>query len=213
MAETISGIMGSQKQSQTTATSNRQSRKKRIMTAAKFAAGAVVLVTILNWFAPVWGGGTYGDSPGSARDLTSRGTEATRVLPLTDEQQALRLQREVQDAAVVAAAAAAARTAAAEVERQATQLTDAEAGPCLRTNSDKLHCQTVVFGFQTKYDREAFYDSVAGVGYCIVRDPQSAVEQIHLGGDQYRFIGREGLVAEFYDVPPGEQVGAVKCGS
>jgi hypothetical protein len=127
--------------------------------------------------------------------------------PLSAEEQKRRLTRERQEAEVAvvqAEAAAAARIAAERASEES--LTTAKVGPCIARYTNQLNCQTVVFGQHTKYDR------MAKKGYCIVSDPVDALKRTDLGGDQYRYQGKAGLTAQFFDLAAGQSTGTFKCG-
>lgn len=112
------------------------------------------------------------------------------------------------EAAVRAAAAEAAAEAAAQAERERLEAirTDAPAVPCQRRYTDQLNCVTVTFGYKTKYDRVSLKD------HCIVVDPTDALTRTDLGGEQYRWEGADGLVAQFFDLPLGSSIGSITCG-
>lgn len=131
--------------------------------------------------------------------------------PLSNNAQQERLARELQETEIKvakAAANAAAQTAARIAAEQAQEksLKKVAEGACTRRYADQLNCVTVVFGPYTVYEREAKED------HCIVSDPVSALKRTHLGGHQYRFVGRTGLTAQFFDLPVGQSVGSFKCG-
>ncbi|MEZ4195290.1 MAG: hypothetical protein R3B53_02760 [Candidatus Paceibacterota bacterium] len=132
-------------------------------------------------------------------------SESTK--PLTAKEQKDRLAREIQEAEL-----ARVRAVASEATRQATEraraesVTDAKAGTCLRRYTEQKNCVTVVFGHNTKYDREGI------AGHCIVSDPVSALTRTDLGGGQYRYVGKAGLTAQFFDLPVGQSIGTFKCG-
>lgn len=142
------------------------------------------------------------------RNTTSQ--VSTQLSCKADPSQASCIQVEEQKAelaAELAASEAAAREKARIAQERAHEesRTNAQEKPCLRRHTDQLNCTSVTFGYHTKYDREALKD------HCIVADPISALQKIAIGGDQYRFIGANGLVAQFFDLPLGDSIGNFTC--
>lgn len=127
------------------------------------------------------------------------------------------IEAEAAAKAAVAEAAARAEAEAAAERAKAESVRDAEVGPCLRINTDKIDCVTVVFGFNTKYDRTARYDdattSSPAKSYCITHDGGNAVQTTHLGGDRYRFMATDGVVVQFFDLPVGQSFRGFTCGN
>jgi len=100
-------------------------------------------------------------------------------------------------------AAAAAAKAEEERARLAAILSDAEAGPCLRMNTDKANCVTVIFGRKTKYDRKGT------PGTCVFWS--GSATWTDLGNFTYRFIGPAGTVVQFFDIPMGQTYNGSLC--
>ena len=102
----------------------------------------------------------------------------------------------------------AARTVARTAQERVTESAriPAQVRPCQQRYTDQLNCETVVFSHHSVYDRTAKKD------HCIISDPVSALERVDLGGDQYRYIGKAGLTAQFFDLPVGQSIGNFTCG-
>lgn len=163
----------------------------------------------------------------AARVETAKSAGVTTIFkpapptPVDPEEQARLVAVAKQEAEIVAEqtvieAAAAVKAEEAEARARADAVMDAQAEPCLRDKTNKLGCEIVKFGFNTKYVRTARYNEAANgkpaKSYCINHDGGTAVTIIPLVNNQFEFTGPQGSVVQFFDLPEGDSYRGVKCG-
>jgi len=164
------------------------------------------ILAVLLW---IFGDDNLQDWRESAREATTIKQKAVNK-PLTKEEHEARLERQRQDAEV-ATQRAITEAIAREASRIATEraqvemLRPATTRDCARY-TEQSNCVEVLFGAHTVYDR------VAKKGMCIVADPVRATERIDLGGDQYRYTAKPGVVVQFFDLPVGQAAAGTRCG-